>query len=165
MSGYDISKKAVLFLRAYWDVWTAERIWFGDPNNAVWQCVLAVEKTLKGFLDCSSVYYGNVHELPELLENVETVHKLTDECEASVLFLSRYKSGLRYKSMKDDPAPEDARLAISHAKSVMDEFKSIRIVAQLMNEAHEVYTKMLKSNYEKYADIDISGDKQDNSSN
>ena len=156
MSGYSVNKKAVLFLRAYWDIWTAGRIWFGDPNNAVWQCVLAVEKTLKGFLDCCSVQYGNVHELPELLENVETVHKPSDECEVSVLFLSRYKSGLRYKSMKDDPAPEDARLAISHARSVMDEFKSNNIVSQFMNEAHEMFTKVLKSNYEKYADKDIN---------
>jgi len=156
MSEYDINKKAVLFLRAYWDVWTAERIWFGDPNIAVWQCVLAVEKTLKGFLDYNNVYYGNVHELPELLENVETVHMPTDECEASVLFLSRYKSGLRYKNMKDDPTPEDARLAISHANFVMDEFKSNKKVSQLMNEAHEVFTKVLKSNCEKYTDIDIN---------
>jgi len=34
-----------------------------------------------GTLDCSSVYYGNAHELPELLENVGIVHnKPTDEC-------------------------------------------------------------------------------------
>jgi len=56
MNGHDVSNRAVLFLRAYWDVWTAERIWFGDPNNAVWQCVLAVEKTLKGFCECNGIY-------------------------------------------------------------------------------------------------------------
>jgi len=70
MSVYDVSNKSVLFLRAYWDVWAAERIWFGDPNNAVWQCVQAVEKTLKGFSDCCSVHYGSVHDLSELLDRV-----------------------------------------------------------------------------------------------
>jgi len=159
MSGYDINKEAVLFLRAYWDVWTAERIWFGDPNNAVWQCVLAAEKTLKGFLDCSNVYYGNVHELTELLENVESVYRPTENCEASIVFLSRYKSGLRYKNMRSDPTTEDARLAISHAKEIMKEFNSNQKVAQFMDEAREVHMKILKTNYEKYAGVDINEDK------
>ena len=85
MSGYEISSKAVLFLRAYLDVWTAERTWFGDPNNAVWQCVLATEKTMKGFIDCSNIYYENAHELPELLESIETVFRPSEECESSIL--------------------------------------------------------------------------------
>jgi HEPN domain-containing protein len=161
MSVYNISSKATLFLRAYWDIWTAERIWFGDPNIAVWQCVLAVEKTMKGFLDCNNVHYENVHELPELLENLEILHKPSDEFETSVIYLSRYKSGLRYKNMKDDPAPEDARQAISHAKRVMDEIKNIPNVSQFLNEAHEVHIKSLKANSTKYSDVDISKDKPD----
>jgi len=161
MSGYNISTKAVLFLRAYWDIWTAERTWFGDPNIAVWQCVLAVEKAMKGLLDCNNAYYENVHELPELLENVETVFKPSEECETSVIYLSRYKSGLRYKNMKDDPTPEDARLAISHAKRIMEEFNGNSNVTQFMNEAREVHNKVLKANYIKYSDVDISKDKLD----
>jgi len=158
MSGYNISNKAVLFLRALWDIWAAERTWFGDPNIAVWQCVLAAEKTIKGFLDCNTVYYENVHELPELLENVETVYKPTEECEKSVIFLSRYKSGLRYKNMKDDPTPEDARLAISHAKRIIEEFSNNPKASQYMNEAREVHNKVLKANSTKYSDVDISKD-------
>ena len=152
MSAYDISNNAVLFLRAYWDIWTAERIWFGDPNNAVWQCVLAVEKTMKGFLDCQNYYYENEHELPLLLENVETVHKLTDECKKSIVFLSRYKNRLRYKNMKDDPTPEDAQLAISHAKTIMQEFNENPKISQFMDEAREVHLKILKVNMEKYSE-------------
>jgi len=155
MSGYEISSKAVLFLRAYWDIWAAERIWFGDPNIAVWQCVLAVEKTIKGFCECNSIDYGNVHELPELLENIETVFSPTTECESSILFLSRYKSGLRYKNKKDDPTPEDARLAITHVKRIMEEFNNNPAVSNYMDEAREVHTKTLKANYEKYADVEI----------
>jgi len=159
MSGYSISNKAVIFLRALWDIWAAERTWFGDPNIAVWQCVLAAEKTMKGFLDCNNVYFENVHELPELLENVESVYKPTEECETSVIFLSRYKSGLRYKSMKDDPTPEDARLAISHAKRILEEFSNNPNVSQYLDEAREVHNKVLKANSTKYSSVDISEDK------
>ena len=158
MNGYNINNKAVLFLRAMWDIWAAERTWFGDPNIAVWQCVLAAEKTMKGFLDCNNVHYENVHELPELLENVESVYKPTEECEKSVIFLSRYKSGLRYKNLKDDPIPEDARLAISHAKRIMEEFSTDHNSSQYIEEAHEVHRKVLRTNSIKYSDIDISKD-------
>jgi len=159
MNGYKISNQAVLFLRALWDIWAAERTWFGDPNIAVWQCVLAVEKTLKGLLVCNNVYFENVHELPELLENVETVYNPTDECEASVIFLSRYKSRLRYKNMKDDPTPEDARLAISHAKRIINEINNNPITSKYVEEAREVHNKVLESNSTKYSDVDISKDK------
>ena len=158
MSGYNINKKAILFLRALWDIWAAERTWFGDPNIAVWQCVLAAEKTMKGFLACNNVNYDNVHELLELLENVEAIFKPTEECETSVVFLSRYKSGLRYKNMKDDPTPEDARLAISHAKRIIEEFGGSSNVSQFMDEAREVYSKTLKHNQEKYSSVDITND-------
>jgi len=40
----------------------------------------------------------------------------------------------------------------------MQEFNTISKVSQFMDEAQEVYTKILRSNYEKYADEDISGD-------
>jgi HEPN domain-containing protein len=159
MSGYNINNQAVLFLRALWDIWTAERTWYGDPNIAVWQCVLAVEKSIKGFLVCNNVYFENVHELPELLENAETIYRPTEECETSVIFLSRYKSGLRYRNMKDDPTPEDAKLAISHAKIVLHEVSAFPNVKQYMEEAREVYNKVLKANTAKYSDVDISKDK------
>jgi HEPN domain-containing protein len=158
MSGYSINNQAVLFLRALWDIWAAERTWFGDPNIAVWQCVLAAEKTMKGFLVCSNIDFENVHELPELLENVETIYRPTEEYEASVIFLSRYKSGLRYKNLKNDPTPEDARLAISHAKRIINEISIIPTAAKLMEEAREVHDKVLKSNSTKYSTIDISKD-------
>jgi len=158
MSGYSINNQAVLFLRALWDIWAAERTWFGDPNIAVWQCVLAAEKSMKGLLFCNNVYFENVHELPELLENVETIYRPTEECEASVIFLSRYKSGLRYKNMKDDPTPEDARIAISHAKRIINEVSNNPNVTKYMEEAREVYSKVLKTNSTKYSDVDISED-------
>ena len=58
--------------------------------------------------------------------------------------------------MKDDPTPEDAKLAISHAKRIMEEFNSNPKVSQLMDEAREVYLKTLKANYKKYADTDYN---------
>ena len=113
---------------------------------------------MKGFLNCNNIYYENEHVLPALLENIEAVYKPTDECEKSIVFLSRYKSGLRYKSMKDDPTPEDARLAISYVKRVMEEFRTNPKVMHFMDEAREVYEKTLLANSEKYADKDISKD-------
>ena len=63
--------------------------------------------------------------------------------------------------MKDDPTPEDARLAISHAKRIIKEFNENPTVLQYINEAYEVYNKVLKANSTKYSDVDISEDKPD----
>jgi hypothetical protein len=41
----ETSKNAELFLKAYEDVWVAEQIVYGSPNNSVWHCTQAVEKT------------------------------------------------------------------------------------------------------------------------
>jgi len=47
-----ISKKAELFHKAVEDIWVAEQVWMVSPNNAVWHCAQAAEKTMKGFLRC-----------------------------------------------------------------------------------------------------------------
>jgi hypothetical protein len=54
----DINKNAVLFYKAFEDIWCAERTYNGSPNNAVWSCCQAAEKVLKGFLQC----YGISHD-------------------------------------------------------------------------------------------------------
>ena len=51
----DITNNAVLFYKALEDIWCAERTFDGSPNNAVWSCCQAVEKLLKGFLQCCGV--------------------------------------------------------------------------------------------------------------
>jgi len=63
--------------------------------------------------------------------------------------------------MKDDPTPEDARLAISHAKRIIEEFGSSSNVSQFMDEAREVYSKTLKHNQEKYSSVNIANDTTD----
>ena len=154
-----IDNKSVLFFKACEDIWAAERTLIGSPNIAVWHCTQAVEKTLKGFLYCHNIPYGSSHDFDPLLEEVISVVKLSDECKSNILNLNIYKSGLRYKNMSNDPSQEDVRLAISRTKRIMQEFNSISKISQFMDEAQEVYTKMLRSNYEKYADVDISGAK------
>jgi len=155
-----IDNKSVLFFKACEDIWAAERTLIGSPNIAVWHCTQAVEKTLKGFLYCHNIPYDGSHDLDPLLEEVMAVTKLSDECKSIILNLNIYKSGLRYKNMSNDPSQEDAQLAISRTKHIMKEFNSIPSISQFMDEAQEVYTKILRSNYEKYADVDISGDTQ-----
>ena len=54
----QISKKAELPYKALEDIWAAEQIWRGSPNNAVWHCTQAVEKIIKGFLRCLDKEYN-----------------------------------------------------------------------------------------------------------
>ena len=146
----SINNKSVLFFKAYEDIWAAERLIIGSQNIAVWHCTQAVEKTLKGFLQCYDRIYDNSHELEPLLEDVISVVKLSDECKANVLNLNIYKSGLRYKNMSNDPSFEDAKLAVSRTKYIMQEFNTDPKTSQYMDEAREVHTKILKANMEKY---------------
>jgi len=141
-----ISKNAELFLKALEDVWVAEQTWFGSPNNAVWHCTQATEKTMKGFLRCLNRDYDHGHELKLLLEDILSFHSLSAETESNILFLNVYGFNLRYKSMTNDPTPEDARVAISRTKQIMQEFSSIQKISQFIDEAREVHNKMLKAN-------------------
>ena len=145
-----IDKNSVLFYKAYEDIWAAERVVIGSPNISVWLCTQAVEKTLKGFLDCINVSYDSSHEIEPLLEDVVSVVKLSDDCKSNILNISIYKSGLRYKNMSNDPSPEDARLVISRTKQIMNEFNTFSQISQYVDEAREVHSKIIKSNSEKY---------------
>ena len=156
-----ISKNAELFYKALDDIWAAEQTWQGSPNITVWSCIQAVEKIMKGFLRCHNNDYDYGHELKSLLDGLMSCYKVSEEFEEYVMYLSRWTSGLRYKNMSSDPTPEDARLAISRAKHILHELSSETGSSRFINEAKEVHAKMLKSNYEKYADVDISKDKPD----
>jgi len=144
-----IDNKAVLFFKACEDIWAAEHTMVGSPNIAVWHCTQAVEKVLKGFLQCNNISYDSSHELEPLLEEVVAIIKLSDACRENVLYIDRYKSGLRYKNMSNDPSLEDARVAILRTRQIMQEFNDNPKVAQFMNEAREVHLKVLKMNREK----------------
>jgi len=72
----QVSKKAELFYKALEDVWVAERTWQGSPNNAIWHCTQAVEKTMKGFLRCLNKDYDHTHELKDLLDAVDSLINL-----------------------------------------------------------------------------------------
>ena len=149
----SIDKKSVLFYKAFEDIWAAERIVNGSPNIAVWLCTQAVEKVLKGFLHCINTPYDSSHELESLLEDVVSVVKPSDDCKSNVLYLNIFKSGLRYKNMSNDPSPEDCRLAITRTKQIMNEFNGYPQVSQFMDEARDVYVKVLKANNEEYSMI------------
>jgi HEPN domain-containing protein len=149
----NIDNKSVLFFKAYEDVWAAERVFVGSPNIAVWHCTQAVEKTLKGFLQCFHIPYDSSHELEPLLEDVVSAMVMSDECKANVLNINIYKSGLRYKNMSSDPSPEDAKAIISRTNQIMQELNMNPKISQFMDEAREVHKKILKANIEKYSEI------------
>jgi len=142
------SKNAELFFKAIEDIWAAERTVVGSPNIAVWHCTQAVEKTMKGYLRCLNMEYDLGHELKYLLEAVETTFDITEDCTDNILHLSVYSSNLRYKNMSNDPSPEDAKIAISRTKQIMQEFNKNPKIAQFMDEAREVHAKILKANSE-----------------
>jgi len=148
----NIHIKSVLFFKASEDIWAAERLIIGSPNMAVWHCTQAVEKTLKGFLQCCNIPFDGSHELEPLLGVVVSVLKLSDECKANILNINIYKSGLRYKNMTNDPSMEDARVVISRTKQIMQEFAANPNVSQYMSEAREVHAKILRANTEEHSD-------------
>lgn len=142
-----ISKKAELFYKALEDVWAAEQLWRGSPNIAVWHCTQAAEKTMKGFLRCSNRDYDYGHELKDLLDAVFEVTSLSPDITEYINFLNRYGMGLRYKNMSTDPTVDDARVAISRTKTIMQEFGKHPGVSDALKEAEEVHKKTLKANY------------------
>jgi len=140
----SISKKAELFHKAIEDIWIAEQIWEVTPNNAVWHCTQAVEKTLKGYLKCAARDYEHGHELVVLLEEVEVDTTLTPDTVKYIHFLNRYGTGLRYKHMISDPTANDAKLAIDRAKHILHEFETLTIVKEYIREAGEVHKNTLR---------------------
>jgi len=149
------SKNAELFFKALEDVWIAEQSWLGSPNNSVWHCAQAAEKTMKGYLRCINVDYDYGHELNLLLDEVLSVFSVSEETKKYIVYLADFGIGLRYKNMSNDPSPEDAKIAISRTKHIMQEFSNNHTVSKYMDEAKEVHKKMLKANYEKYSDMDV----------
>ena len=153
------SKYAELFYKALEDLWVAEQSWFASPNIAVWSCVQAVEKTLKGFLRCAKMDFDHGHQLRFLLEDVETINNVTPETKKYILYLDDYGASLRYKNMASDPSPEESRIAIARVKHILREFNANHIVSVFMDESREVHKKVLESCFDKYSEVDISGDK------
>ena len=144
MSVY-ISRNAELFFKALEDVWVADQIWQGSPNNAVWHCTQAVEKTMKGFLRCHNKEYDYGHELSSLLDAVMTDFNVTEESEKYVMYLNDFETKLRYKNLSSDPSPEDAKIAISRTKQIMQEFNKNPKVSLFMDEAREVHEKIIRA--------------------
>jgi len=138
-------KNAELFYKALEDIWAAEQVYKGSPNIAVWLCTQATEKTMKGFLRCFGKEYGYDHNLEELLDAVNNLVKLPLEINENVLNLNRYMGRLRYRNMPTDPTIEDAQLAISRAKTIIDDFAKKPDVSGYIKEAQEIHLKILKS--------------------
>ena len=148
----SISKKAELFYKALEDIWSAEQLWRGCPNNAVWHCTQAAEKIMKGFLKCFNRDFDFSHELKELLDAVFDVASVTPDTTEYINYLSRFKSGLRYKNMSTDPTIDDARVAISRTKYIMQEFRHNPVVTELVKEAEEVHIKILSVSMQETPD-------------
>ena len=82
-----ISKNAELFFKALEDVWVAEQIWKVPPNNAVWHCHQAVEKTMKGFLRCFGEDYEYGHDLYELTEVIRPFFEISEENDKNIIYI------------------------------------------------------------------------------
>ena len=141
----QIDKKSVLFYKALEDVWVAEQIWRGSPNNAAWHCTQAVEKAMKGCLNIYNADFDHGHELKDLLEALDSLVNLPPEITKHILYIDRYNTALRYKTMVSDPTSDEAKLAISRTKEIINELGSNSNISNYMNEAKEVHTKILKS--------------------
>jgi len=145
----QISKKAELFHKAVEDVWVAEQIWKVSPNNAVWHCTQAAEKTMKGFLRCLNKEYEYGHQLKFLLDSIESLIDVSEETIKNVIYLDDFDVKLRYKNMPSDPTKEEAKAAIMRAKQIMLEFSKNPNSSSFMKEAEEVHLKILKINLEE----------------
>jgi len=142
----QISKKAELFHKAVEDVWVAEQIWKVSPNNAIWHCTQAAEKTMKGFLRCLNKDYNYSHQLKILLDNIEPLMEISEETIKNIIYLDDFDVKLRYKNMPSDPTKEEAKVAIMRTKQIMLEFSKNPTISSFMREAEEVHSKILKSN-------------------
>ena len=147
----QISKKAELFYKAFEDIWAAEQIWRGSPNNAVWHCTQAIEKIMKGFLRCVDKDYDYGHELKYLLDIVRPLCDLSSETINSIIYFDDFGVSLRYKNMSSDPSTDEARLAIARSKKIFQNFQIQPIASGFISEANEVFLKVLK-----YSDEDDS---------
>ena len=142
----QIRKNAELFYKALEDVWVAEQIWKGSPNNAAWHCTQAVEKAMKGFLRCLSSDYDYGHELKGLLDAVDSHINLPPDITKNILYIDRFGVSLRYKTMTSDPSREEAKTAISRTKEIIEELGRNPVVSSFLKEAEEVHAKILKAN-------------------
>ena len=140
-----LSKKAELFHKAIEDIWVAEQVWEVTPNNAVWHCTQAVEKTMKGFLRCLNKEYEYGHELKALLDVVEPLMDAEPETIKNILYLNGFGVSLRYKHISSDPTIEEAKIVITRAKHIMQAFRDNINTSNFMKEAQEVHTKILQS--------------------
>ena len=141
----QLRKKAELFHKAFEDIWIAEFAWRISPNNAVWHCTQAAEKIMKGYLRCYNREYGYDHNLKDLLDAVNDLVNLPDDINGYIIDLNRYLGRLRYRHMQSDPTPEDAKVAISRTRQIMEEFSKIPDIYEYVAEAKEVHEKILKS--------------------
>ena len=140
-----ISKKAELFYKALEDVWSAEQLWAGSPNNAVWLCTQAAEKTMKGFLNCLNKDYNYSHNLKELLDVIRPLIEMQPETLKNIMYLNNFGVKLRYKNMPTDPTKEDSKVAISRTKQIIQEFSNNTNTSSFIKEAGEVHSKILKA--------------------
>jgi len=145
-----ISKNAELFYISLGDIWAAEQTWHGNPNIAAWMCAQAAEKLMKGFLRCLNKDYDHGHKLTILLEEIESEYNMTPETKKYIIYLDDYNLSLRYKNMPNDPTPEDAKIAISRVKHIMEEFKANPRISHFLDEAMEVHNKVIRASKEKY---------------
>ena len=147
-----ISSNAELFHKAIEDLWIAQQIWKVSPNNAVWHCTQAAEKIMKGLLRCLNQDYDYGHDLNELLNAIAHHIELQDETIKNIFYLNGFGIGLRYKHMKSDPTIDEAKVAITRIKQIMQEFGKNPSISIFMKEAEEVHDKILKGSASKTLD-------------
>jgi len=142
----EISRNAVLFYKALQDKWCAEQIYIGSPSNAVWSCCQAVEKCMKGLLQCYGVDAGSTHDLSILLEFIENETGLSNNSIGLIHDLARYDQRIRYKNLKSDPTVEEAKGVLADANEVINEIIQHPKCSAFASEAKVVYEKLLQAN-------------------
>ena len=100
---------------------------------------------MKGYLFCFGKEYGFGHDLKGLSDLVNDLFELPKEINIYIMNLNSYTVRLRYRNMKTDPTAEDAKVAISRTKQIMDAFAKIPDVSSYIAEAREVHAKIMKS--------------------
>lgn len=142
-----VSWKAALFDKAIGDLWSAKQICDVRPDYALYHSQQAVEKTIKGAMNCYGLdtfaYMGD-HDIIAPLQELLKVADLSESAQELCKKFEAISPSIRYSSMKSDPTVETARQYIADAESIMVEIAKLPSVQKYYREAKEVNDRILQ---------------------
>ncbi len=109
--------------KAYSDLRYAEIDLAADPpapEDAVFHCQQAVEKSLKAFLVWCDAPFAKTHDLGKLGAQVVALDPGLDPLVESIVELSKYAWLFRYPGDPVEPTVEEARAVLSRAAATVD---------------------------------------------